>query len=66
MKKQFNPPAPEQPHLKPNTNEKNRLDTPDDAERQIDWQKRQGNVHKERIQRADDAKRLKGGKEGTD
>jgi hypothetical protein len=62
MKKQLNPPAPDQPHLEPKTNEASRLNTPNDVDAQVEWQRRKGNVHKESIQRAGDAKRLKGGK----
>lgn len=61
MKKQINPPAPEQPHLQPETNEASRLGTPNDVDKQVEWQRRQGNLHKESIQRGGNAKRLKGG-----
>jgi hypothetical protein len=62
MKKQINPTAPAQPRLEPKTNEDSRLNTPDDVDETVEWQRRQGNLHKESIQRAGDAKRLKGGK----
>jgi hypothetical protein len=61
MKKQINPPAPDQPQLKPKTDEDSRLNTPNDIDQTIEWQRRQGNVHKESTLRANDAKRLKGG-----
>jgi hypothetical protein len=61
MKKQVNPPAPDQPNLEPKTNEASRLNTPNDVDDQVEWQRRQGNLHKESIQRGNDAKRLKGG-----
>jgi hypothetical protein len=61
MKKQINPTAPDQPHLEPKTNENSRLNTPNDVDQTVDWQRRQGNLHKESIQRGGDAKRLKGG-----
>jgi hypothetical protein len=47
--------------IEPNTNQENRLNTPNDKELQVDWQKRQGNLHKESIQRGKEATRLKGG-----
>jgi hypothetical protein len=50
-----------QPGIEPNTNKQNRLNTPNDQELQVDWQKRQGNLHKESIQRGKEATRLKGG-----
>jgi hypothetical protein len=50
-----------QPGIEPNTNQENRLNTPNDKELQVDWQKRQGNLHKESIQRGKEATRLKGG-----
>lgn len=61
MKKQFNPPAPAQPNLDPKTNEANRLNTPNDVDQTVEWQRRQGNLHKESIQRGQEATRLKGG-----
>ena len=54
--------AQSQPEIEPNHNEEERLNTPNDKERQVDWQNRQGDLHKESMQRGDDAKRLKGGK----
>lgn len=53
--------AKSQPGIEPNTNKESRLNTPNDKERQVDWQKRQGNLHKESIQRGNEATRLKGG-----
>lgn len=50
-----------QPNIEPNTNKESRLNTPNDKERQFDWHKRQGNLHKESIQRGQEATRLKGG-----
>ena len=61
MKKHVNPPAPAQPNLEPKTDEASRLNVPNDADNQVEWQRRQGNLHKESIQRGQNAKRLKGG-----
>lgn len=60
-----NPPAPHQPHLAPNTNEDRRLNTPNDVEEKIDWQKKMGDGDKSRNLRGSDAKRLKGGEKGA-
>ena len=62
MKKQINPTAPDQPRLVPKTNEDSRLNTPNDVDANVEWQRRQGNLHKEAIQRSGNAKRLKRGK----
>ncbi|MDZ4656184.1 MAG: hypothetical protein SH868_01260 [Bythopirellula sp.] len=63
MKKK-NPAAPGQPHIAPNTNEEQRLNTPNDIDHKVDWQKKMGDGDKSRKLRGNDAKRLKGGKKG--
>jgi hypothetical protein len=64
MKKK-NPAALGQPHLAPNTDEKERLNTPNDVENKIDWQKKMGDGDRSRKLRGNDAKRLKGGEKGV-
>ncbi len=59
-----NPPAPDQPHIHPNTNEDQRLNVPTDVDQKVDWQKKMGDGDKSRKLRGNDAKRLKGGEKG--
>jgi hypothetical protein len=54
-----------QPGIEPNTNKENRLNTPNDKELQVDWQKKKGDGDKSRNLRGNDAKRLKHGEKGV-
>jgi hypothetical protein len=53
--------ADKQPHISPDSSKESRVNVPNDKEQQIGWQNRQGNLHKEAIQRGKNADRLKGG-----
>jgi hypothetical protein len=54
-----------QPGIEPNTNKESRLNTPNDKERQVDWQKKMGDGDKSRNLRGNDAKRLKHNEKGA-
>jgi hypothetical protein len=54
-----------QPGIEPNTSKESRLNTPNDKELQVDWQKKKGDGDKSRKLRGNDAKRLKHGEKGA-
>lgn len=54
-----------QPGIQPNTNNQSLINTPNDKELQVDWQKKMGDGDKSRKLRGNDAQRLKHGEKGA-